>query len=167
MVEFACPGCGRRIRLVPHGQGRYAPPGEPPPPPSSDDDRRPPWARGEPPEETDVGTRWVEAPRPPDPPSAEPPPRRPRTTPPPADPPPARPGPGVPSVARALALLGLAPEADRAAIERAFHERSLLCHPDKVAHLDEDFQELADRKFRELKAAYDLLTGGARPSPNS
>jgi DnaJ like chaperone protein len=60
-------------------------------------------------------------------------------------------------VFQALALLGLQPTADRRAIERAYRERSLACHPDKVAHLDPDFQALAEAKFRRLKQAYDLL----------
>ncbi|MDF1700843.1 MAG: J domain-containing protein, partial [Planctomycetota bacterium] len=62
------------------------------------------------------------------------------------------------TAADALALLGLAPAADAKAIERAFRERSLTCHPDKVAHLDREFQELAERKFRRLQRAYDLLS---------
>ena len=49
--------------------------------------------------------------------------------------------------------------ADRGAIDRAFRERSLTCHPDKVAHLDMEFQELAERKFRRLQQAYLVLTG--------
>jgi curved DNA-binding protein CbpA len=79
-----------------------------------------------------------------------------------ADPPPGTARGPVPEppldVFEALALLGLDPTADRAAIDRAYRERSLACHPDKVAHLDPDFQALAQRKFVRLKAAYDLLT---------
>lgn len=62
------------------------------------------------------------------------------------------------TLARALEVLGVSPAADRATIDRAFRERSLACHPDKVAHLDHDFQALAERKFRELKRAHELLT---------
>ena len=46
-VLYACESCGRQIRLVPHGHGRYAPPGEPPPPPVPEDARRPPWVHHE------------------------------------------------------------------------------------------------------------------------
>ena len=45
----------------------------------------------------------------------------------------------------------------------AYRERSLACHPDKVAHLDPDFLALAERKFRELKRAHDLLTAALGP----
>ena len=41
--------------------------------------------------------------------------------------------------------------------EQAFRERSLTCHPDKVAHLDPEFQQLAEEKFKRLLQAYDLL----------
>jgi DnaJ-domain-containing protein 1 len=57
----------------------------------------------------------------------------------------------------ALEVLGLGPTADAESIERAFRERSRTCHPDKVAHLDAEFQALAERKFRRLRAAYELL----------
>jgi DnaJ-domain-containing protein 1 len=60
-------------------------------------------------------------------------------------------------VLRAMALLGVPASADRSAIQRAFRERSLTCHPDKVAHLDPEFQALAERKFKRLRQAYDLL----------
>ena len=57
----------------------------------------------------------------------------------------------------ALEILGVEAAASRDEIDRAFHERSRTCHPDKVAHLDAEFQELAERKFLRLKSAYDLL----------
>ncbi len=55
--------------------------------------------------------------------------------------------------------LGLDPTADQASVAEAFRELSKRCHPDKVAHLDADFQELAHRKFKALKDAYDELMG--------
>ncbi|MFV1958802.1 MAG: J domain-containing protein, partial [Planctomycetota bacterium] len=68
--------------------------------------------------------------------------------------------PGSPmALERALEVLGIGAAATSEAIERAYRERSRTCHPDKVAHLDVDFQVLAERKFRELKEAYDLLMG--------
>ena len=62
------------------------------------------------------------------------------------------------SLARLFAQLGVAPTADQAEIEKAFRERSLTCHPDKVAHLDREFQALAEEKFKRLREAYELLT---------
>jgi hypothetical protein len=135
LVEFACPGCDRVLRLVPHGEGRYAPPGEPAPEPVPPADRRPPWI--------DEGA-GAEAP-PPSPVAEEP----------------------VVEIevdeeavltpAEALEVLGLEPTADPAEIERAYRQRSMACHPDKVAHLDAEFQALAERKFRRVRAAYELL----------
>jgi len=61
----------------------------------------------------------------------------------------------------ALALLGCKPSAGGAEIEQAFRERSLTCHPDKVAHLDREFQELAEKKFKRLRRALDILTSEA------
>ena len=60
---------------------------------------------------------------------------------------------------RAYDALGLAPTASAADVEKAFRERALLCHPDKVAHLDAEFVTLAERKFRRLQEARDLLLG--------
>jgi DnaJ-class molecular chaperone len=59
----------------------------------------------------------------------------------------------------ALEILGVAPTATREEVEKAFHARSLGCHPDKVAHLDAEFQALAHRKFQRLLEAYRLLVG--------
>jgi len=49
--------------------------------------------------------------------------------------------------------------AGAADIERAYRALALKLHPDKVAHLDADFVALAERKFRRLQAAHDLLLG--------
>jgi hypothetical protein len=148
-VEFACPDCGRAIVLVPHGGGRFARPGEPPPPFVPEGDRVPPWVAG--------------ATRRPDPPPTRPPRDE---APPPVEIPVEAPAPRAAEAEAdaplgldvALSLLGVLPGASGEDLARAFRERSLLCHPDKVAHLDPDLQALAHRKFRRLKQAYDMLT---------
>lgn len=146
-LEYRCAVCERVIVLVPHGEGRYAPPGEPPPPPVPEERRRPAWTRGPRPP----------APEPPAPSpsptvSAPPPPRRPA----PED----RPGRADPvTPLDALEILGVTPTATREEVEKAFRARSLGCHPDKVAHLDAEFQALAHRKFQRLMEAYRLLGG--------
>ena len=96
------------------------------------------------------------------PPAADSPPRN--EVPPPKKPVPAPPPPGTPpadapvTIFEALTLLGISPSADRATLDQAFRERSMQCHPDKVAHLDPDFQALAVRKFQRLLEAYEMLT---------
>ena len=61
----------------------------------------------------------------------------------------------------ACEILGVSPAASPAQVEQAYRERALQCHPDKVAHLDPDIQALAERKFKRLQAARDLLLGEA------
>lgn len=149
LMEFTCPGCGWRMTLVPHGSGRYAFPGNPPPPAVPEAERVPPWVHG--PRRT--------APPPPPAPVEEPAEEDLGEEPPVVIDPPPPPEEDEPlTLAQALEILGIGPEADRAEVERAFRERSRTCHPDKVAHLDPDFQVLAERKFKRLKNAYDLLT---------
>jgi DnaJ-class molecular chaperone len=48
--------------------------------------------------------------------------------------------------------------AGRREIDAAFRKASRKCHPDLVAHLDEDFQRLAHGKFLRLKRAHEILT---------
>jgi curved DNA-binding protein CbpA len=69
-------------------------------------------------------------------------------------------------VLEAFTLLGLSPTAHLADVEKAYREHALLCHPDKVAHLDAEFIELANRKFRRLQEARDLLVLIADKSPD-
>jgi hypothetical protein len=152
-VEYSCPSCERRMVLVPHGQGRYAFPGTPPPPPVPDAERRPSWVTAPPARKPEPAAPASSQP----PHQGSPPPR-------PSAPPPWSPPPSIPredeavTLSEALQLLGIPPTASREEIDGAFRVRSLQCHPDKVAHLDPDLQALADRKFRRLLSAYEMLT---------
>ncbi len=150
-MEFTCPGCAKQLRLIPHGLGRYAFPGAPLPPPVPAAERVPPWVD----REQARAAERVAAPPPPPPGPAPPPPPRP------AEPTPAAPEEAEPplTVPLALEILGVEATAGRGDLERAFRNRSRTCHPDKVAHLDAEFQALAERKFKRLKGAFDLLTG--------
>ena len=156
-IDFACPGCRYALRLLPHGSGRYAAPGEPPPPVPSERDRQVPWRRdvvGAPAsvapegarEEGDLAARAPEAGA------------RGRRQPAPSTP--VR-GPAESPLdgAGARAALGVDEAAGPDEVEDAFRRLALLCHPDKFAHLDADFQALAALKFRRLQAARDYLLG--------
>ena len=131
LVEFACPRCGVRMRLIPHGQGRYALPGRAARP------RRSPGRSARP--RGSAASR----PRPPGEPPRLPPGaaspgaaagsragtrRRPPTPPPPAAP--AQDAEEAPlTVPVALEILGVEPTAARREIERAFREKSQTLPP--------------------------------------
>ena len=161
-VDYRCQPCGRVIRLIPHGSGRYAIPGHPPGPPAAQ--RGAPWqtrpAGGEAPTSSDPASATARAPNAP-PAGKEPPPSQPEA-----------PGSSGTSEAprrdasarpldagQARRLLGVEPGASQRALDEAFRQQSRLCHPDKVAHLDEDFQVLAEQKFRTLREAHEFLSG--------
>jgi DnaJ-class molecular chaperone len=57
----------------------------------------------------------------------------------------------------------VAEDATREEIEAAFRRASRRCHPDLVAHLDEEFQRLAHEKFLRLKRAQEILAPPGRP----
>ena len=59
-------------------------------------------------------------------------------------------------------VLGLQPGATPDEIRSAYRLASQRYHPDKVAHLGDEFQELAHRKFQEIQKAYETLRGGRR-----
>ena len=42
-------------------------------------------------------------------------------------------------------------------ITRAYRKLAAKYHPDKVAHLGEEFRDLAESRFKEIQAAYDQL----------
>ena len=58
-------------------------------------------------------------------------------------------------------ILGVSPEATQEEIRAAYICLAKQYHPDKVAHLGKEFQELADKKFKEIQQAYARLSPGA------
>lgn len=54
-------------------------------------------------------------------------------------------------------ILGVSPDADQAEIKAAYRRMANQYHPDKVAHLGKEFQELAEQRFKEIQEAYDRL----------
>lgn len=54
-------------------------------------------------------------------------------------------------------VLGLEPGADFAAVKRAYRQLSMQYHPDKVAHLGEEFRKVAEEKMKEINAAYQTI----------
>jgi preprotein translocase subunit Sec63 len=56
------------------------------------------------------------------------------------------------------AVLGVPRDASRETITRGYHEALKRYHPDRVADLGEELQQLAHRKTIELRRAYDELT---------
>jgi hypothetical protein len=57
----------------------------------------------------------------------------------------------------AHAVLGVSPGANRSEIKKAYHAKLQDYHPDKVATLAPEFQELANQKSIELREAYEAL----------
>ena len=55
------------------------------------------------------------------------------------------------------AVLGVAPGASREEIKAAYRRLAAKYHPDKVQHLGQDFQKLAEERFKEIQRAYDEL----------
>ncbi len=59
----------------------------------------------------------------------------------------------------AWAILGLARGAAPEAIKKAYRELVGKYHPDKVAHLGDEFKALAEERFKKVQAAYEELKG--------
>ncbi|VAW36658.1 DnaJ-like protein DjlA [hydrothermal vent metagenome] len=55
------------------------------------------------------------------------------------------------------AVLGLEPGVDFAVIKKAYRKLCLQYHPDKVSHLGEEFQRVAEEKMKEINGAYDYF----------
>lgn len=58
---------------------------------------------------------------------------------------------------RYYAVLGLEKGADFVIIKKAYRKLSMQYHPDKVAHLGEEFKGVAEEKMKEINAAYDYF----------
>lgn len=54
-------------------------------------------------------------------------------------------------------ILGLSGGASQEDIRAAYRQLAAQYHPDKLAHLGEEFQRLAEQKFRAIQSAYDTL----------
>lgn len=61
------------------------------------------------------------------------------------------------SEAQYYEILGLEPGASLAEIKSAYRKLSMQYHPDKVAHLGEEFRHVAEEKMKELNQAYQHL----------
>ena len=55
-------------------------------------------------------------------------------------------------------ILGIKNNATNEEIQAAYKQKVKQYHPDKVSHLGEELQKVANEKFIEIKNAYDLLT---------
>lgn len=53
--------------------------------------------------------------------------------------------------------LGISPGANREEIHSAYRKLANQYHPDKVAHLGAELQELAEKRFKEIQNAYEAL----------
>lgn len=54
-------------------------------------------------------------------------------------------------------ILGVPPTATQEEIRSAYRKLANQYHPDKVAHLGQEFQELANQRFKEIQAAYQQI----------
>ena len=54
-------------------------------------------------------------------------------------------------------ILGIVPGANSDEIRAAYRRLAGQYHPDKVTHLGQDFQNLAETRFKEIQQAYDQL----------
>lgn len=61
------------------------------------------------------------------------------------------------TVAKALQIFGLKHGATKDQLKRQYRELVSKCHPDRVNHLDTEFQKLAEEKTKLLNEAYRLL----------
>ncbi len=54
-------------------------------------------------------------------------------------------------------ILGVTRGATLDEIKKAYHRKANKYHPDKVSHLGEEFQKLAEEKFKEINWAFETL----------
>jgi len=51
-------------------------------------------------------------------------------------------------------ILGIAPDVTDTEVKKAYRKMATKYHPDKVSHLGDDFQKIAEEKFKKLNQAY-------------
>jgi hypothetical protein len=69
---------------------------------------------------------------------------------------------GPPAIVTPQEVLGVRPDATEREIREAFHRLAIHYHPDKVRHLGDDFERVAQEKFILLKEAYETLIARRR-----
>ncbi len=55
-------------------------------------------------------------------------------------------------------ILGVPRNAGKEEIQAAYRKLANQYHPDKVVHLGKEFQELAEKRFKDIQAAYEKLS---------
>jgi hypothetical protein len=58
-------------------------------------------------------------------------------------------------------ILDISRNATPEEIKSAYRKKAQRYHPDRVAHLGDEFQQLAKQKFQEIQKAYEILSNGA------
>lgn len=61
------------------------------------------------------------------------------------------------TMAKALEIFGLKQDATKEQLKRQYRAMIVKCHPDRVHHLDSEFQILAEEKTKLLNRAYKIL----------
>jgi len=56
-------------------------------------------------------------------------------------------------------VLGIDRSASEEEVRKAYLQLANKYHPDKVSHLGDEFRDLAAKRFKEIKAAFDALNG--------
>lgn len=54
-------------------------------------------------------------------------------------------------------VLGIEKDASQEKIKEAYRKMANKYHPDKVLHLGKEFQEIAEKRFKEVQKAYEML----------
>ncbi len=63
----------------------------------------------------------------------------------------------IPETDSAYKILELSPDASDEEIKKAYRKMAFKYHPDRVAHLGEDFRKAADEKFKKVNEAYEKI----------
>ncbi len=61
------------------------------------------------------------------------------------------------ATAHHYAVLGLEQGASKEDAKKAYRKLSMQYHPDKVSHLGDEFRAIAEKKMKEINAAYDFI----------